>query len=123
MATAASRAVNYHRDNSRLLFKVSVVNVASVFLDGGSDAVLDELLDHGHNLVVVFQNGRVGNDGLVQQDLVAGIFEKVHQDAKDFRSHKLPLAFGLFGDGDKVSSKVDGLDSVDLEQVLGQGRL
>ena len=74
-------------------------------------------------VVPVFQNGRVGNDGLVQQTLVAGVFEKVHEDAKNFWPHELPLAFGAFGDGDKISSKVDGLDSVDLEQVLGQGRL
>mmetsp|Transcript_3964 Transcript_3964/g.9564 ORF Transcript_3964/g.9564 Transcript_3964/m.9564 type:complete len:297 (-) Transcript_3964:191-1081(-) len=121
--TPDARPRQLHRHDPGFFLEITVVNVSSVFLDGGPDSILDEFLDHRHNLVVVFQNGGVGDLGFVQQHLVVGVFEEIHQRAKDFRPHELPLGLGSFRDGDEITSKVDRLHAVDLEQVLGQRRL
>lgn len=76
---------------------------------------VNQLLDHGHNFVVVIQDGSVRNEWLVQEYLVVGVFKKVHESAKDFRAQEIPFVFGKFGDSDKVVSKVDRLDAVNLE--------
>mmetsp|Transcript_4817 Transcript_4817/g.10619 ORF Transcript_4817/g.10619 Transcript_4817/m.10619 type:complete len:217 (+) Transcript_4817:629-1279(+) len=121
--TPDARPCQLDRDQPGVFLEIAVVDVSTVFLDRRPNAILDEFLDHRHDLVVVLQNGRIGDLWFVQKHLVAGGFEEIHQNTKDFRPHVLPLGLCSFRYGDKISSKVDGLDAINFEQILGQWRL
>mmetsp|Transcript_5208 Transcript_5208/g.14019 ORF Transcript_5208/g.14019 Transcript_5208/m.14019 type:complete len:208 (+) Transcript_5208:184-807(+) len=116
-----ARSGELDRDQARLLLEVDVADVAAIFLHRRTDPRLHELLDHGHDLVVVIQYGGVGDLRLVQQGRLIGI-EEVHEGGEYLRAHHLPFVLREFGDGDEVSAEVDGLDALDAEEIPGERR-
>mmetsp|Transcript_27096 Transcript_27096/g.41650 ORF Transcript_27096/g.41650 Transcript_27096/m.41650 type:complete len:202 (-) Transcript_27096:229-834(-) len=104
-----------HRHHSRNFVKLNVADIPSIFLHRRSNPRFDQLLDHGYDFIIVIENGRIGNERCVQQHRLTGI-EKVHQGAKNLGPHQLPLVFGVFRDGHKVVSQIDGFDAVDFKE-------
>mmetsp|Transcript_14940 Transcript_14940/g.33943 ORF Transcript_14940/g.33943 Transcript_14940/m.33943 type:complete len:341 (+) Transcript_14940:154-1176(+) len=55
-----------NRDQSTFLIKPNISNIPTILLNGRSNSRFHEFLNHGHNFVVIVQNGRVGNFRLVE---------------------------------------------------------
>jgi len=110
-----------HRDDPRPLLESNVPYVPPVLLHGGAYPRLEEFLDHRHDLVVVVEYRRVGDDRRVPQRGLSGRVE-VHDGTEDGCLEVLPLGLGEFRHGEEVVPEVDRLDAgIEVEEGLGEG--
>mmetsp|Transcript_6467 Transcript_6467/g.9462 ORF Transcript_6467/g.9462 Transcript_6467/m.9462 type:complete len:231 (-) Transcript_6467:166-858(-) len=108
-------------DQSRVGVKVDVSNVSPILHDRGTYPGLQQLLNHGNDLIVIVQYGGIGDFGCgLKRGLAAGIM--VHNGAENEGADVGPVGLCEFGNGDKVWTEIYALDAIDLEEDFGKGR-
>lgn len=128
IASAASTAQLQH-DNA--ITEPTELNITTIFLDGGPDASLQELLDHADNLIVLLTEAQrlllatflCMLPGLLDgaDDSLAGC-DRLRDETEYLGLDVGPVGIACLGHGDEFRSVEDGRDTFDVQQVCGQGR-
>jgi hypothetical protein len=114
--TRATRARALHLQVDHAFAEVMEHDIAAVLGHGRTDAGLEQILDLGDDLVVLFGGG----DGcFTRHDRLAGRVV-LHDATQDGGLQDLPVLVGRLGDGDEVGAEEHPLDAFDGEQALGE---
>mmetsp|Transcript_6727 Transcript_6727/g.17239 ORF Transcript_6727/g.17239 Transcript_6727/m.17239 type:complete len:304 (+) Transcript_6727:445-1356(+) len=118
-----ARPLHLHRHHPRLLVPPLENYVAAILRYCRSDASLQQLFDHGHDLVVVLGNRSTGRIQLILfgDDVFSGGV-KVHHGGEHLGLQHAPVVLVALGDRHEVRAEEHARDAVDVEQLLRERR-
>lgn len=129
-ARVASPACASQLQHDNTILKAPQLDITAILLDRGTDASLQQFLDHADNLVIVFVVGEgVGDTTFLcalraialdgRHDGLAGS-HGLRDETEDLGLDVRPLCVAGLGHGDEVGAVEDGGDALDIEELGGE---
>lgn len=111
-----------HLESDHPVLKIDEMDIATVFLNHGTNTGLQNLLDGGEYFIVFILGSCVFVLNCLFFDDGMSRSEKVFDGLKDVEFDRVPHDIWIPGDGDEIRGQVHATHSIDIEEGFGERR-